>query len=94
MSLQIYRSNFIDPNGNITPINPQLANLYYDELGRQWIWDVANQVWLALPQLQQCMQGSGVPGSLEPTWVDLPALYTDLVTKIIYTWNATTHAWI
>ena len=40
----------------------------------------------------QVFQGTGSPTN-PPTAAGLPALYTDLTTGVIYTWNVITQAW-
>lgn len=41
----------------------------------------------------QLLQGNGAPGALVPADPTQMALYVDLQTGLMYTWNTTTQAW-
>lgn len=45
---QIYTGAWADPNGNVTPDDPTLAAIYYDDVPEptQWTWSVAGQNWI------------------------------------------------
>ncbi len=56
MAKQVYHGNFSDPNSNVTPDDPQLAAIYYQDglnalLANIWAWSVGDQDWVqqALP---------------------------------------------
>lgn len=45
---QLYTGAFLDPNGNVTPDNPTIANEYYQDINpplNVWKWSVTDQVW-------------------------------------------------
>lgn len=93
---QILSASFTNPNGHLEPDYPQSPALYYNDPGMTvlWGWSVQTQAWVQFPVVVQTIfQGTGAP-SITPTNPALPALYLDLVTKILYVWNVSTQAWI
>ena len=47
-SPQNYTDTFSDPNGNVTPDDPTLAAVYYEDVNpplNVWHWSVADQLW-------------------------------------------------
>lgn len=100
MLLNILKAGFDNPNGNISPFNPQLAALYYQDTGDNrpiiqfWAWSIQTQAWLALQPLENILQGNGEPSAAPPNPYR-PALYSDLGEDgILYTWKVSTQEWI
>lgn len=44
---QVYTGSYQDPNGNVTPDDPDIAAFYYydGEAIYSWKWSVGDQVW-------------------------------------------------
>lgn len=93
---QILCASFTNPNGHVTPDYEQNPALYYNDPDCTvlWGWSVQERAWVEFPVVVQTIfQGTGTP-SLIPNNPNLPAVYVDLTTKVIYAWNVSTQAWI